>query len=160
MRIFSITIFFFLFGGICVAAAPSHLPFHAPSPTFGQSIWEIIMQKIHILMDFPAANKYAKYGYWAGIVTALSGLVSVASLFSLFAGNVNSALGIFSLLFFAFSYLLYTVSLPVAIVFGIISLRQIKKRPDQYGGKKYAIQGIVLALIWIIFSFIYLISRI
>jgi len=153
MRTVSFVIFIFLFCGVCEAA--SHLP--SPSPAYGQAIWEVIMLKIRHLTDFPATDKYAKYSYWAGLANATSGLVLFLSLFaiaSLSSQNTLSPLLLLAVFLLIISYLVYLVSMPCAIIFGFIALQQIKKRPDEYGGKKWAVAGLALTFLWTFISLI------
>lgn len=161
MRIFSAIVVFSLLGGICLAAAPVHFPTNSPSPVFGQAIWEIIMQKIAILGDFPATDRYAKIGYWAGITSAISGFVAIVSFYFLLNLMRNNGQAVLILSLFALilvANLVYSLAMPLAIIFSGMALRRIKKRPDEYGGKKFAVWGLFLALIWSIASIIYLFS--
>jgi hypothetical protein len=158
MRIFSLTILFFLFCGICEAATQIPSP-AAPSPAYGQAIWEVILQGLARLTDFPATDKYAKYAFWAGLINILSGLFSFAAIFLLLQ-TPQSPLLVLVALTFIISYAAYAISQPIALIFGIIALRQIKKRPDEYAGKKWAVNGILFSLFWTLLALIYLITRI
>lgn len=47
-----------------------------------------------------------------------------------------------------------TVLGPLALLFGILSLRKIQKNPAQYGGKWMSIIGIILGVISVIFMIV------
>ncbi|HLC65003.1 MAG TPA: DUF4190 domain-containing protein [Candidatus Nanoarchaeia archaeon] len=46
---------------------------------------------------------------------------------------------------------------PIAIYLGIRALRQIKKEPEVYSGKGYAVVGLILGIIPLLLGLIYLI---
>lgn len=45
---------------------------------------------------------------------------------------------------------------PAGVYFGIVAIRKIKKEPDKYGGKGYAIAGIIICGIVTLLSYSWL----
>lgn len=48
----------------------------------------------------------------------------------------------------------------MAIIFGVLAIKRIKKEPEKYGGQGFAIAGIILGSIALMFGIVYAIIRI